>query len=192
MGRRNEQGFSLVELFTVIGIIAVLSGIAYPVIASLIPGARLRASGQEVYRALQTARTEAIKLNRKVTVDFERMKCGDGIPPVTGVEYAIHYIKDRTDPDKKTALHRGVLPPTVAVCEDRSTMTPETTTGRDVLPNKKVLRASFRPSGIPVTGGQIPFSQDIYLLNMKKRGLTVTLDQSGSVMVKNKTEKKKP
>lgn len=175
MKKEDQRGFSLVELITVIAIIGALSAIAYPAIAALIPGMRLRAAGQEVYRALQSARTEAIKLNRKVTVDFESMKCGNGpIPPVSGVGYEIHYT-DRQN--AKKTLVRGVLPPLVAVCEDRGTTMPK-------AGDKDALRASFKANGIPDGNS---WNKNIYLFNTKNRGLTARLDQAGSVKIINST-----
>lgn len=178
MRRHKQHGFSLVELMTVIVILVVLGAIAYPAISALIPGFRLRAAGQEVYRALQSARTEAIKLNRKVTVDFDSMKCGDGpIPPVSGVGYEIHYT-DRQN--AKKTLVRGVLPPLVAVCEDRGTTMPK-------AEGKDAVRASFRANGRPDGNS---WNKNIYLFNTKKRGLTARLDQAGSIKIINSTEYK--
>lgn len=190
MRRRNEQGFSVVELVIVIVIIGALAVIAYPAITALIPGVRLRAGGQEVYRALQTARTQAIKLNRPVRVDFESMACGnDPIPPVTGVGYEIHY---RARDGVRRTLLRGELPPLVVVCET-GTGAPGATPTKDVttMPkkaDKDAVQAIYKANGTPVTGGDIPVNGTIYLRNTKNRGLTIMLDQSGSVKVINKTE----
>lgn len=67
---RKEKGFTLVELMVVIGIIAIVLAIAYPVFTTYIPGYRLRSAVKDLYSELQLARIAAIKHNGTTTVAY--------------------------------------------------------------------------------------------------------------------------
>lgn len=67
---RNE-GFTLLELVTVIAIIAVVASIVTPGVFGWLPKYRLRSGAEEIQSALQLARLDAIKRNRKSIVSFD-------------------------------------------------------------------------------------------------------------------------
>lgn len=62
------QGFTLVELMVTIAVAAILLGIATPSFTSIINNNRLTAAANEMVATLQTARLEAVRRNRSVTV----------------------------------------------------------------------------------------------------------------------------
>jgi prepilin-type N-terminal cleavage/methylation domain-containing protein len=66
--RPKPSGFSLIELLVVVGIIAVLSLTAVPMIASYIRNYRVRAGAQQVLSELQAARAKAITKNAMLGV----------------------------------------------------------------------------------------------------------------------------
>ena len=62
----GQRGFTIVELMTVITILAVLAMAAAPGMQSLIASARARAAANDLIADLVLARSEAIKRNREV------------------------------------------------------------------------------------------------------------------------------
>lgn len=65
---RRGAGFTLVELMVTIAVLAILLAIGIPAFAPLIASNRLTSATNELVAALQTARTEAIRRNVRVTV----------------------------------------------------------------------------------------------------------------------------
>ena len=70
MSLRKNSGFTLWEMLTVIGIIAVLSTIATPNFLGWIPKYRLSSATRDLLSALQYARLTAVKYNVDVQVRF--------------------------------------------------------------------------------------------------------------------------
>jgi len=68
---RKDTGFSLMELMTVLAIMAILSTIAIPSLFQWLPKQRVGSAAREVKSTLEFARTSAIKNNREVRVDFD-------------------------------------------------------------------------------------------------------------------------
>lgn len=66
--RRSCRGFTLVELLTVVAVVAVLSTLAGPPMLNLIATQRVRAVASDLHLTLMKARGEAIKRNASVTV----------------------------------------------------------------------------------------------------------------------------
>lgn len=61
-------GFSLVELMVTIAVAAIVLSIATPSFTSIINSNRLSSAANEMVAAIQIARTEAVRLNRSITV----------------------------------------------------------------------------------------------------------------------------
>ncbi len=68
---QKNLGFTIVELMTVIGIIAILMSIAVPNIIGWLPDYRLRSGTEEIQSTLQLARLRAINGNTTATVSFD-------------------------------------------------------------------------------------------------------------------------
>lgn len=67
-GHRNQRGFSLVELIVTISILAILTAMAAPSMVNLIKDARLSSQSDLLVSILNTARMEAIKQRKSITV----------------------------------------------------------------------------------------------------------------------------
>lgn len=65
---RGTGGFTLIELMVAIAVMAVVLVAGVPGFQALVNGNRLAASSNEMLANLQTARMEAIRLNRRVVV----------------------------------------------------------------------------------------------------------------------------
>lgn len=66
----NADGFSLVEIMIVIGVLGILMAIALPNFAQWIASERVRGAANDLYAGLMMARSEAMK--RNVQVDVSR------------------------------------------------------------------------------------------------------------------------
>jgi prepilin-type N-terminal cleavage/methylation domain-containing protein len=61
-------GFSLVEMMIAIAIVGILAGIAMPAFRDMIHAQRIRGTATDLYMALLSARSEAMKRNASVSV----------------------------------------------------------------------------------------------------------------------------
>ena len=68
---KNNSGFTLMELMTVIAIIGILSAIAIPNVISWRSNHQLNGSAREIMSTINMARLAAIKNNATVTVTFD-------------------------------------------------------------------------------------------------------------------------
>ncbi|MCB2183213.1 MAG: GspH/FimT family pseudopilin [Desulfobulbaceae bacterium] len=66
----DEQGFSLVELMIVIGIIGILTLVVVPSFSLLVPNYKLKAAARDLYSNFQKAKITAIKTNNDVVISF--------------------------------------------------------------------------------------------------------------------------
>ena len=71
MAKKEEFGFSTVELITVMAVLAILAAIAVPVSSGLLPNAKLKSAARDVYSNLQLAKLAAIKQNSDCAVVFD-------------------------------------------------------------------------------------------------------------------------
>ncbi|WP_448478983.1 GspH/FimT family pseudopilin [Pseudoxanthomonas mexicana] len=77
---RVEGGFTLIELVITLAVLAIIVTLALPAFTALINGNRLTAQANELVADLQSARMEAIKRNRPVTLcpSADNVTCSGG------------------------------------------------------------------------------------------------------------------
>lgn len=63
---RMKHGFTLIELLIGLAILSLLLMLALPAFSTMLNNQRLRAAAESILNGLQTARTEAVKLNAQV------------------------------------------------------------------------------------------------------------------------------
>ncbi|MGE5256955.1 MAG: GspH/FimT family pseudopilin [Hyphomicrobiales bacterium] len=68
---RNQSGYSLIELLTVIGILAILAAFALPDLLGWRNKAQLSRAARDVYSGFQKAKLEAIRRTAFCTVSFD-------------------------------------------------------------------------------------------------------------------------
>jgi prepilin-type N-terminal cleavage/methylation domain-containing protein len=68
---RQDTGFSIIELMVVMSIMAILSAIAVPGILEWLPKQRIGSAARDVKSTLEFARSNAIRNNADVTVNFD-------------------------------------------------------------------------------------------------------------------------
>ena len=68
--RRSMQGFSLIELLTVVAIIAIMAAVGFPAISRYIRTYKIKGAAQEFAGELQSARSKAIMSNTNSGVSF--------------------------------------------------------------------------------------------------------------------------
>lgn len=66
----KNSGFSLIELIIILGMISVVSAIAFPSFMKWLPNYRLKAAVRDLYSNMQKARMEAVKTNQNVLIEF--------------------------------------------------------------------------------------------------------------------------
>lgn len=68
----KESGFTLLEVLTVIGVLAILVAIAIPTFSTWLPNYRLKSAARGLYSDMQMAKLGAIKNNVNWAIVFDR------------------------------------------------------------------------------------------------------------------------
>ena len=104
MSSRLLRGFTLIELMITVAIAVILIAVAAPSFQQAINGNRLNTSANEVIAALQLARAEAIRNNRRVvfcrSTDGSACSADDTVWPgwITFVDTNSDGVRDATEP----------------------------------------------------------------------------------------------
>jgi type IV fimbrial biogenesis protein FimT len=95
----DQKGFSLLELFVVIAIIAVAAGVLLPVFNSMRPKFRLGGAARQLQGDLLWARMQAINKNNEFKVFFLNKTCNIAEHAGSGSTDHIYQILDDEDGD---------------------------------------------------------------------------------------------
>jgi type IV fimbrial biogenesis protein FimT len=74
---RDLHGFTLLEILTVIFIVAVLVGLAIPAFSSWVPDYQLKSAARDLLSNFQLAKLSAVKHNRNCTICFNASANGE-------------------------------------------------------------------------------------------------------------------
>ena len=105
--RSKNSGYTLWEVMTVVGIMAVLATIAIPNIIGWLPRHRLGSAARDVLSAMQHARLVAVKENIEVRVNFE---------PANNIFLIFpDYNQDKNQDADEPTIRKGTMPAGVSL-----------------------------------------------------------------------------
>lgn len=70
--KKPANGFTLMEIIVVLGILGIIAAITIPAVHNWLPNYRLKGAARELFSQMQKARSEAVKRNTCVIVEFEK------------------------------------------------------------------------------------------------------------------------
>lgn len=171
MVHNDNLGFTLIELLIVVTIIGILAAVGIPSFLKWVPNMHLREAGREAFLDLQYAKTEAIKRNSNVVVDYNPVVCA-ALPlsvPDPGGNYLIFVdngagggvANNNVQDGAEVTLKSVVMPQRVALCQT-------TFTGD---------RTGFLSTGLPIGSniGTLTFNND------NNRDAALSLSISGNI-----------
>lgn len=159
--RQNSQaGFSLTELLIVVGMIAILSAIAIPLVTANVPRFELKGAARTLVSDFQKAKLEAVKRNCNVEVRFfpetdlaNTVKINDG----GNGRYQLVAMDDNS-----VLLSRS-MPKYVTLYLPNFTAVPP------------YYQAGYQSQGLPIDNGSV------YLVNSKATSYKISLSAAGHV-----------
>jgi len=159
---RTSRGFTLMEMMLVIAIAALILGFGVPNLRSFILNARMTASANDILMAVHTARSEAIKRQRRTVVCLTKTPEADD-PDCDGdgsEGWAVFVDEDDdgvADSGEPIVLRHSALHPSLSI---------------EVLPADHNSYIAFEPNGfaIPISG-QTPFNLALLCDNRGNRAI---------------------
>lgn len=168
----KSSGFTLLELMIVIGILATLGAVSFPMINASLPKYRLRAAARELVINFKRAKVEAIKLNKVVLIQFTKETIGD---VNAGGSYTLcvdDNNNDTCDTSERLSLTSGARSPTGVIRMEKGVRLTNTTftTPNDIT---------------GYTGRGIPWNSQLGSVTIgtadASRSYTITLSANGAV-----------
>ena len=103
--RKDDRGFTLLQLIIIVGILGVLASIAIPQYSNWMPEYRLKSAARDLYSNMQLARLMAIKANKSYRLVFTT--AGNGSYVVRRPDGTIEKRIDFRDYDSSGAIGYG-------------------------------------------------------------------------------------
>jgi type IV fimbrial biogenesis protein FimT len=185
--KKDETGFTLMEVIVTCAIIGIIAAIAIPSFSSLLPRYRLRLASQELLSNFQLAKITAIKRNTNCTISFS-------LPPAFNkyfndgsgnYEYAVFIDSNR---DLEYDAGEQVIAKKKWTDYNNDVKFDTTQGGGDgvtFLSNNFGLPSiSFRSNGLPVNKNGIPSGGTVFLTNTNNsRTMQINLTTAGGVTI---------
>ncbi len=175
--QRKNKGFTAIELMVVLGIIAILSGIAIPSILSSRSNAQLRSASRDVYLSLQKARATAIKRNVNCGIAFNQALGG------TTYDYVIFLDSNADmvfDAGSETTLEKKKL-------SDQGRIRLDTSQGGgngvDFVNGLGNPAFYFSVDGFPKYGITLPAWGSVYLTDHRGKTSRISVTAAGNIKV---------
>lgn len=99
--KRHNQGFTLVEMLTVVGIVALLIALATPALVDVIRSTRLSSAGDSLLNRMTLAQQEAIARSREVEMRFYKYPNADTDRPTQPFFYAYQVVETPSGADAR-------------------------------------------------------------------------------------------
>lgn len=161
----GQQGFTLVEMMVVVGILAILSAVTIPGIIASIPRYQLRAESRELMINFKKAKVEAAKRNRDVIVKF--------VDATAGVQNGSYQVFVNVDRD--SAVPHTFNPPTDIEFVNRTMPA-----SIRLASNFSNEQAGYKPNGLPIQAA----NQNTVLTTLDgSRTYTLTVSAAGDLKI---------
>ncbi|GAB2522299.1 GspH/FimT family pseudopilin [Lysobacter humi (ex Lee et al. 2017)] len=166
------RGFTLIELMVTIAVLAIIIGVAVPSFVSMTHRNRLAAASNEVVAVLQSARMEAVRRNRSVTV----CPTADGAT-CSGSDWSRVVVRTSAAPIRETELIR----PNSGVSGSSFTQAGAALalTGITYRPDGRATAASALPVAIGFVSSRLPANQGVRLVEVNTSRISVCRDSNG-------------
>jgi type IV fimbrial biogenesis protein FimT len=163
---RNKSGFTMTELMTTIGIIAIISAIAVPNFISWIPKRKLGVASRDVLGAIETARMQAVRSRSNAVIQFPN-----------NTDYMIWVDNGEGGGTANDGIRNG----TEEIIRNASMPAGITITSADFSGNNNFV---FNPRGFPLDAGGNPTNGQVRITNPKDGDFRdVNLSFGGNVSI---------
>jgi len=176
MANKKEDGFTLIELIVVVGIVGIMSAVAVPSFLSWLPDIRLKAAARDLYGASMLAKGEAVKRNRNCALTFNQQ---------IGATTYVYIVFEDSDGDCEYDAGEILLKQVQQW--PRQVMLDLTMGGGDGVSytnnddgNPTIV---FRSNAIPTGNGGGFANGSAFLTNTNNRSLSVVISRSGNISI---------
>lgn len=117
LSKKDNSGFTLIEVMIVIVIIAIMAAIGVPTISSLMPNMHLKDEARVLYTNLQQARIQSVKNNRLTAISFDTVNNNYTVcdnwddtlapPACAGATRTVQFVTVVTNKDYKSGVGYG-------------------------------------------------------------------------------------